>query len=1020
MKTDTPVTIRRSDYAPPAFLVDTVALDFDLDPASTTVRARLALRRNPAAPADAPLHLDGDGLTLVEAKLDGAVLEPARLAFAADGSLSIAGLPDAAVLETLVRIAPEKNTPLSGLYTSGGGFFTQCEAEGFRRITFFLDRPDVMARYTVTIRADKAALPGAALERQPGGAGDAGAGPPLRAGTTRFRSRATCSRSSPATWSPSRTASPPRSGRDVPLQIYVRRGDDDAAAMRWTALKRSMTWDEERFGLEYDLDVFMIVAVSRLQHGGDGEQGPQHLQHQVRAGQPGDAPPTPTSQRIESVVGHEYFHNWTGNRVTCRDWFQLSPEGRPDGLPRPGVQRRPWAAARSSASATCAACARRSSPRTPGRWRIRCGPTATSRSTTSTRPRSTRRAPRWCACCTRGSAPRPSARGMDLYFERHDGQAVTSDDFVQAMQDASGIDLQPFKRWYDQAGTPELTASDQLRRGDAALHADAAAANPADARASPRSIRCPSRSRWACSARMARRCRCGSRARTPRQPGTRMLLLEGAEQIFTFDDVPAPPVPSLLRGFSAPVRLRGVTRDRLRFLAVHDTDPFVRWESGLQYATSVMLEMVAAQQRGEPLGFDTSLAEAVANTLVGAATDPAFAAEALSLPGEGFLADQMEIADPVAIHAVRQHLRAEIGQRCGAALRATYDWLADDGPYRIDGTAIGRRALRNACLAYLTAAGDAALARMQFDRATNMTDSLAALSLLADTDGPARDQALATFHARWRGDDLVLDKWFSIQAMAARPDAIAAVRALYAHPDFDLKNPNRARSLIGAFASGNPSHFHDLSGRGLSLPGRCGDRTRPDQRLRSPRGWSGRSASGGGNRAARGTLMRRELQRVLDMPNLSQGHLREGVEGAALAKTHTQRCPERRLRGDYSPPGEGVAWSDCGEEPCSAGRAAWSWPACPAAHRSARPGSTGTTSTMRGSWPKRVSARPSSTSCACAMASRPHSSPSARSSRAIPCRAPCRPASTPILRQAPAPSARCSAPRSTRIAPPSR
>jgi aminopeptidase N len=354
------------------------------------------------------------------------------------------------------------------------------------------------------------------------------------------------------------------------------------------------------------------------------------------------------------------------------------------------------------------------------------------------------------------------------------------------------------------------------------------------------------------------------------QPGTRTLLLEGAEQSFIFEDVPAPPVPSLLRGFSAPVRLRGVSRDRLRFLAVHDTDPFVRWESGLQYAASVMLEMVAAQQRGEPLGFDDALAEAVANTLAGADADPAFAAEALSLPGEGFLADQMEIADPVAIHAVRHHLRAEIGRRCKSALRGTYDALADSGSYRIDGTAIGRRALRNTCLAYLTAAGDALLAKAQFDTATNMTDSLAALSLLADTDCPARDAALTAFHARWHGDDLVLDKWFSIQAMAARPDAIAAVRALYVHPDFDLKNPNRARSLIGAFASGNPSQFHDLSGEGYRFLADAVIALDPINgsiaaRLIGPLGqWRRQSA-------ARGTLMRRELQRVLDTPDLSKG-----------------------------------------------------------------------------------------------------------------------------------------------------
>ena len=355
------------------------------------------------------------------------------------------------------------------------------------------------------------------------------------------------------------------------------------------------------------------------------------------------------------------------------------------------------------------------------------------------------------------------------------------------------------------------------------------------------------------------------------------LLLEGAEQSFTFEDVAAPPVPSLLRGFSAPVRLKGVSRDRLRFLAVHDTDPFVRWESGLQYATALMLDLVGAQQRGEPLRFDEALAEAALNTLRGADTDPAFAAEALALPGENFVADQMETADPQAIHQVREYLRREIGRRCGTALRASYDGLAEPGAYRTDGRSIGRRSLRNSCLAYLVAAGDEALAAAQYAEAGNMTDQLAALSLLADTTSPARDQALADFHARWRGDDLVLDKWFSIQAMSSRDDAMAAVRALYAHPDFDLRNPNRARSLIGAFASGNPLHFHAASGEGYRFLADAVIAIDPlnaatAARLISPLGLRRQAP-------ARAALMRRELQRILDVPKLSKGTFEKASKG---------------------------------------------------------------------------------------------------------------------------------------------
>ena len=867
MKTDTPVTIRRTDYAPPAFLVDTVELDFDLDPASTTVRARLTLRRNPAAAPDAPLHLDGDGLTLVEAKLDGAVLGPERLAFTADGSLRIAGLPAAAVLETVVRIAPEKNTSLSGLYTSGGNFYTQCEAEGFRRITFFPDRPDVMSRYTVTITADKARVPVLLSNGNPDGAGDAGEGRhwarwvdphpkpsylfalvagDLIAVADRFRTR---------------------SGRDVALNIYVRRGDENRCGHAMDSLKRSMTWDEEVFGLEYDLDVFNIAAVSDFNMGAMENKGlnvfnTKYVLASQESATDGDW------QGIETVIAHEYFHNWTGNRVTCRDWFQLSLK---EGLTV--FRDQEFSADMGSRAVKRIRDVRglraAQFPEDAGPMAHPVRPDSYIEIDNFYTPTVYQKGAEVVRLLHTRIGAAAFRRGMDLYIARNDNQAVTIEDFVTAMQDASGIDLSAFFGWYDQAGTPELTTSDSYdpatRRFTLTLRQQIPA-TPGQAEKRPVPIPVAMGLLGPDGAPLPTRLAGDNAA----QPGTRTLLLEATEQSFVFEDVPAPPVPSLLRGFSAPVRLRGVSRDRLRFLAVHDTDPFVRWESGLQYAASVMLEMVAAQQRGEPLGFDDALAEAVSNTLAGAAADPAFAAEALSLPGEGFLADQMEIADPVAIHAVRQHLRAEIGRRCGAALRATYDALAEDGPYRIDGTAIGRRALRNTCLAYLTAAGDAPLAKAQFDSATNMTDSLAALSLLADTDGAARDQALAAFHARWRGDDLVLDKWFSIQAMAARPDAIAAVRALYTHPDFDLRNPNRARSLIGAFASGNPAQFHDLSGEGYHFLADAVIALDPlngsiAARLVGPLGqWRRQSA-------ARGTLMRRELQRVLDTPNLSKG-----------------------------------------------------------------------------------------------------------------------------------------------------
>jgi aminopeptidase N len=621
------------------------------------------------------------------------------------------------------------------------------------------------------------------------------------------------------------------------------------------------------FGLEYDLDIFNIAAVSDFNMGAMENKGLNVFNTKYVLASPESATDGDW-QGIETVIAHEYFHNWTGNRVTCRDWFQLSLK---EGLTV--FRDQEFSADMGSRAVKRIRDVRglraAQFPEDAGPMAHPVRPDSYIEIDNFYTPTVYQKGAEVVRLIHTRIGPAAFRRGMDLYIARNDNQAVTIEDFVAAMQDASGIDLSAFMGWYDQAGTPEVTASDSYdpaTRRFTLTFRQQTPPTPGQPEKKPLPIPVAMGLLGPDGTTLPTRLEGENAA----QSGTRTLLLEGAEQSFTFVDVPAPPVPSLLRGFSAPVRLKGMPRDRLRFLAVHDTDPFVRWESGLQYAASVMLEMVTAQQRGEPLGFDAALAEAVTNTLGAAEADPAFAAEALVLPGEGFLADQMEVADPSAIHAVRRHLRAEIGRRCGATLRATYDALTDTGPYRIDGRSIGRRALRNACLAYLAAAGDPALAKAQFDTAGNMTDSLAALSLLADTTGEARQAALAAFHARWRHDDLVLDKWFSIQAMAAREDVIDQVRALYAHPDFDLKNPNRARSLIGAFASGNPAWFHDASGEGYRFLADAVIALDPINgsiaaRLIGPLGqWRRQSET-------RGALMRRELQRILDIPNLSKG-----------------------------------------------------------------------------------------------------------------------------------------------------
>ena len=864
MTDSVPAETHRLAYRPPAFLVDTVDLRFELDPNATLVRSRLALRRNPAhADPAAPLRLDGEALTLLGLRLDGEPLGANQYTLEADGGLTIPGLPDGFTLEVETRIAPAANTELSGLYTSGGAYFTQCEAEGFRRITFFPDRPDVMARYTTTIVAD-AAVPVLLSNGNPGETGTLADG-------RRF-----------ASWAdphpkPSylfalvagdlvavRDRFVTRSGRAVALAIWVRRGDEDRCAHAMHALKQSMAWDERVFGLEYDLDVFNIAAVSDFNMGAMENKGLNVFNTKYILAQPATATDA-DYENIERVIAHEYFHNWTGNRVTCRDWFQLSLK---EGLTV--FRDQMFGADMGSPAVKRIADVR---GLRAGQFPEDDGPLAHP-----VRPDSYiaidnfytatvyQKGAEICRMLHRVLGADGFRRGMDRYFARHDNQAVTIEDFVRALGDGAGTDLTPFLGWYAQAGTPELTATDSYdpaaRRFVLTLRQTT---KPTPGQPDKRPLPVP----VAMGLLGPDGAELPTRLAGEAAPltGTRLLRLDADEQHFVFEDVPAPPVPSLLRGFSAPVKLAGLSRDRLRFLARHDTDPFVRWDSGQLYATALLLDLTA----GHPPALDEGLAAAQAALLAGADADRQFAAVALALPSEAFIANQMDVADPDAIHAAREFLRAELGRQLAPVLRATYDRLADSGDYRIDAAAIGRRALRNVCLNYLAAAGaeGVALARAQFDAATNMTDSLAALSVLAATDGPDREAALAAFHASWRGDDLVLDKWFAIQATSPRPQTVADVRALSRHPDFDLRNPNRVRALVGAFSAGNQVRFHDASGAGyrfladtvIALDPVNGQTA---SRLAGPLGAWRRQ------RADRQALMRAELQRILAAGGLSR------------------------------------------------------------------------------------------------------------------------------------------------------
>jgi aminopeptidase N len=847
---------RLADYRPPAFLVDTVDLAFDLSPTDTIVRSALRLRRNPHQDAPrGPLHLDGAGQPVERLSIDGAAAGSNRYQLT-EHSLTISDLPDTCTLEIETRIAPQDNTELSGLYVSNDSFFTQCEAEGFRRITYFPDRPDVMARFTITITADQSTCPVMLSNGNPGEIQDVG----------NHRHRITWTDPYPkpcylfalvaGDLVAVRDTFTTRSGRKVALAIYVRRGDEDRCDHAMRSLIKAMRWDEERFGLEYDLDVFNIAAVSDFNMGAMENKGLNVFNTRYVLAKPETATDS-DYQGIETVIAHEYFHNWTGNRVTCRDWFQLSLK---EGLTVYRDQEFTMDQGSRAVKRISDVRGLRSA-----QFREDAGPLAhpvqpqtyqaIDNFYTATVYNKGAEVIRMMGTIIGREAFR---RGMDLYFQRHDNQAVTIDDFVAAMADASGTNLSDFKRWYHQAGTPEITVSD--------------AYDPA-----------------------TRRYSLTLSQRTPRTPGqpdkqplvipvaaglvtdsddglaTHMLMLNEPEQTFTFDHLPSRPIPSLLREFSAPVKLKGIPEEHLRILAARDSDPFVRWDSAQQYATQRLLDMVAALARGENTPTDTGLIDAARTTLARADEDHAFAAEALILPAESTLADHMEIADVDNIHTARDAARAAIADTLRPELRDTYQRLTNTGPYTIDGPAIGRRALRNACLHYLAANSSPEgiqLAKAQFDAGQNMTDVLIALAVLSAVDCPERTQALNAFYSKWRSDPLVLDKWFSIQATSPLPDTIENVQNLAHHPDFQPRNPNRVRALVGSFTS-NQVRFHDISGAGYRFLSEAIIQIDPSNpqvaaRLVAPLGqWRRYDTS-------RQLLMQDELRRILARGDLSR------------------------------------------------------------------------------------------------------------------------------------------------------
>ncbi|UUY07810.1 aminopeptidase N [Pseudomonas sp. J452] len=819
MRTEQPKMIYLKDYQAPDYLIDETHLTFELYEDHTLVHAQLVMRRNPACGAGLPpLVLDGQQLELLSLALDDRELTAADYQLD-DSHLTLQPTQERFVIDSSVRIHPESNTALEGLYKSSGMFCTQCEAEGFRKITYYLDRPDVMSKFTTTVSAEQHSYPVLLSNGNPIATGSEGDGRHWATWEDPFMKPAYLFALVAGDLWCVEDRFTTMSSREVTLRIYVEPENIDKVQHAMDSLKKSMKWDEQVYGREYDLDIFMIVAVNDFNMGAMENKGLNIFNSScvlARAETATDA----AHQRVEAVVAHEYFHNWSGNRVTCRDWFQLSlkegftvfrdSEFSADMNSRTVKRIEDVAYLRTHQFAEDAG--PMAHPVRPDAYM------EISNFYTLTIYEKGSEVLRMIHTLLGAETFR---KGSDLYFERHDGQAVTCDDFVQAMEDASGVDLSQFKRWYTQAGTPRLEVSESY---DAAANTyrlqfrQSCPATPGQAEKLPFVIPVE------LSLLDAEGRELPLQLVGEDQPvgSSRVLQVTQAEQAFTFVNLADKPLPSLLRGFSAPVKLSfPYSRDQLMFLMQHDSDGFNRWEAGQQLAVQVLQELIGQHQRGEALVLDQRLVTALRSVLENASLDQAMVAEMLSLPGEGYLTEISEVADVDAIHAAREFARSELASALFAPLWARYQAnreLSRSTAYVAESTHFARRSLQNIALSYLMLTGKAevlAACLEQFEVCDNMTERLAALAVLVNSSFTSeRDAALQSFAEHFKDNALVMDQWFSVQAASTLPGGLARVQALMQHPAFTMKNPNKVRALIGAFAGQNLINFHAADGSG--------------------------------------------------------------------------------------------------------------------------------------------------------------------------------------------------------------
>ncbi|WP_308368068.1 MULTISPECIES: aminopeptidase N [unclassified Microbulbifer] len=817
MKDAQPRTVYLKDYRAPDYLVDSTRLHFELQPQDTLVKSRLQIRRNPAAesaPGEAlpPLLLDGVDLELLSLSIDGALVPASRYRELPEGLLIHVENPEF-VLEVHNRINPKDNTSLEGLYLSNGMYCTQCEAEGFRKITYYPDRPDVMSRFTTTIVAPRQY-------------------PVLLSNGNQIERRTTEDGRLLVTWEDP-FAKPAYlfalvagelqtvedsfttvSGREVKLQIFTEAKNIRKCDHAMRSLKKAMRWDEEVYGREYDLDIFMVVAVDHFNMGAMENKGLNIFNSACVLASPETATDA-TFQRIESIVGHEYFHNWSGNRVTCRDWFQLSLK---EGFTV-------FRDAEFSADMNSRAVKRIEdvSLLRTAQFAEDDGPMAHP-----VRPDSYMEISNFYTLTVyeKGAevvrmihtllGTAGFRKGSDLYFQRHDGCAVTCEDFIAAMEDANGVDLTQFRRWYSQAGTPVLEVSDAF---DAA-HGSYALTVRQSCPATPgQNKKLPFHIPLAVGL-------LGADGRDlpldPQGTTQKVLQVTETEQTFNFTGLKEKPLPSLLRGFSAPVRVRyGYSTEQLLFLMRNDSDEFNRWDAGQRLAFMALEQLQKDYREGRNLQLQPQLVDAYRSVLQNRELDPALVAEMLALPSAQTLAEQCEQIDAEAIIVAREFARGALAEALKGELLNCYRRLDRDKPYRPEAADIAERSLKNTCLAYLCVTEEAellALAQAQFENAANMTDSAAALTSLVNHAADDMAQpALESFYERWQQDTQVVELWFGLQSTSARRGTLESVRELMQHPAFELTNPNKVRAVIGGFANRNFIQFHRADGRGFEF-----------------------------------------------------------------------------------------------------------------------------------------------------------------------------------------------------------